>query len=176
MSNCLNITGISPDPLDADSITISVMDPTSPYGLVESQIGILKTNGDVTVSFGPNVIAGNNYYIKLNHRNSTETWSANPIQLFANTTYIFSSSISQAYSSNQALTSDAAYAAMFGGDITQDGAIDGSDFLVFDVTNQEGGGGYDVSDLNGDGAVDGTDFLIYDTNLQNGVGSAVPFP
>ena len=74
------------------------------------------------------------------------------------------------------LVFDAAYAAMFTGDINQDGAVDGTDFLDFDGPNQVGAGGYKLADLNGDGGVDGSDFLVYDPNSQNGVGVLVPIP
>ena len=161
----------------SDSITISAMDdiPFS-HALVDSKIGILKTNGDVSVNFGPSVIANSNYYIKINHRNHVEIWSAAPLLLNTSTTYNFLSSQSQAYGNNQALTFDAAYAAMFTGDINQDGAVDGTDFLDFDGPNQVGAGGYELADLNGDGGVDGSDFLVYDPNSQNGVGVLVPIP
>ena len=161
----------------SDSITISAMDdiPFS-HALVDSKIGILKTNGDVSVNFGPSVIANSNYYIKINHRNHVEIWSAAPLLLNTSTTYNFHSSQSQAYGNNQALTFDAAYAAMFTGDINQDGAVDGTDFLDFDGPNQGGAGGYELADLNGDGGVDGSDFLVYDPNSQNGVGVLVPIP
>ena len=90
--------------------------------------------------------------------------------------YSFLSAQSQAFGSNQALTFDALYAAILCGDLNQDGAVDGSDFLEYDGPNQAGAGGYELSDMNGDGAVDGSDFLCYDPNNQNGVGAAVPTP
>lgn len=40
--------------------------------------------------------------------------------------------------------------------------------------NQAGAGGYDVADLNGDGAVDGSDFLVFDPNSQDGRGIITP--
>ena len=184
MNNLLYVYNQSlpvPDPLItsnmSDYITISAMDdiPFS-HALVDSKIGILKTNGDVTVTFGPSVIANNNYYIKVNHRNHVETWSTAAIQLTPSTTYNFNTAQSQAYGSNQALTFDAANAAMFTGDINQDGSVDGTDFLDFDGPNQVGAGGYEAADLNGDGGVDGSDFLVYDPNSQNGVGVSVPIP
>ena len=92
------------------------------------------------------------------------------------TNYSFMSSQSQAYSSNQALTFDALYAAMFAGDLNQDGSTDGTDYLALDPFIQNGAGGYVIGDLNGDGAVDGSDYLILDPNNQNGVGVAVPTP
>jgi hypothetical protein len=64
--------------------------------------------------------------------------------------------------------------AMYSGDINQDGAIDGTDFLEFDPSVQAGDGGYMPGDLNGDGAVDGSDFLVMDPNIQLGVGAARP--
>ena len=174
MNNCLNLTGGSTDPLDADSIFISAMDANPPYAEVDRQFGILKINGDVMVTFGPAVVTNNSYYLKLNHRNSIETWSAAPVMLTTTTGYSFSSATSQAFSSNEAVTFDALYAAIYTGDINQDGSVDGSDFLDFDIASQAGGGGYHVADFNGDGAVDGSDFLLYDPNAQNGVGAAIP--
>ena len=105
-----------------------------------------------------------------------EPWIAHKLvsSILPTTAYSFSSSTSQAYSGNEAITFDALYAAMFTGDINQDGAVDGSDFIDFDIANQAGAGGYEVADLNGDGAVDGSDFLLYDPNNQNGVGAATP--
>ena len=145
-----------------------------PYAEVDRQTGILKTNGDVSVSFGPSVIADNFYYLKLNHRNSVETWSGAPVQLTAITTYSFSSAASQAFASNEALTSDNLYAAIHTGDLNQDGSVDASDFLELDPSIQNGDGGYLVGDLNGDGSVDASDFLVLDPNIQNGVGAIAP--
>ena len=64
--------------------------------------------------------------------------------------------------------------AIYNGDINQDGAIDGLDFLDLDTSIQNGEGGYAVGDLLGDGSVDGLDFLVLDQNTQNGVGVAIP--
>ena len=176
MTNCLFTTGISPDPLDADSIFISAMNSTSPYAEVDRQPGILKTNGDVTVTFGPAVVANNAYYLKVNHRNSVEIWSAAPVILTSITSYSFSSATSQAFASNEAITFDALYAAIYAGDINQDGAVDGSDFLELDPSIQNGDGGYFVGDLNGDGSIDGSDFLVLDPNIQGGIGANFPTP
>ena len=174
MSNCLNITGFSADPLDADSIFISAMDANPPYPEVDRQPGILKTNGYVTVTFGTAVVTGNSYYLKINHRNSIETWSKVPVLLTTSTTYLFSSAATQAYGDNQITTFDNVGYAIFSGDINQDKAIDISDFLELDPHIQNGDGGYIVYDINGDGAVDISDFLLLDPNIQNGIGAAIP--
>ena len=175
MSNCLNVTGVSPDPLDADSVTISVMQASAPYNLIESKIGILKTNGDVTVSYSSAVLVNTSYYLRVTHRNSVETWSKFPVLLTSSSTYSFKTAASQAFGDNQALTFDNLYFAMYSGDINHDGAVDGGDFLELDPSIQNGDGGYAIGDLNGDGAVDGGDFLVIDPNILQGVGAAIPF-
>ncbi len=176
MSNCLNITGGSVDPLDADYVTISAMNALSPYALVDAQVGTLKTNGDVTVTFGPTVVPNTSYYIKVNHRNSNETWSSNPVLFTTSTTYSFVTSAMQAFGDVEAATSDNLYFAIYSGDINQDFTIDATDFLELDPSIQAGDFGYFVGDLNGDGAVDASDFLTLNPNINLGVGSAFPIP
>ena len=176
MNNCLNITGYSANPLDADSVTISVMNAASPYALKESQKGILKTNGDVTVKFSQAVIPNTSYYIKVNHRNTIETWSKNPVLLTQNTLYSFASNATQAFDNNEKLTPDNLVYAFYSGDVNQDLTIDATDFLIIDPFIQNGDSGYLVSDINGDGSVDASDFLIMDPNIQNGIGASYPLP
>ena len=163
-----------PDPTDMDTVFVSAMNTTFPYEEVFRQSVVLKTNGNVTVIFGPAVITGNSYYIKVNHRNSVETWSASPVQLNSTTSYSFSSSASQTYGSNETLTYDNLYYAIYSGDINQDGAIDATDFLILDADIGNGDFGYIPTDLNGDVAVDASDFLVLDPNVQNGVGAVTP--
>ena len=105
---------------------------------------------------------------------SIETWSKNSVLFSEINTYDFTTSSSKAFGDNEIETFDFLGWTIFSGDINQDGAIDGSDFLEFDGPNQAGAGGYEVADLNGDGAVDGSDFLIFDPNNQGGIGSSIP--
>ena len=168
----LNTTGAQPE--DADTVYVSAMNASSPYVEVEMQKGLLKTNGLLTVSFSPQVLSGNSYYIRIRHRNSIETWSNVPVTMSSNTQYYFSDSQTQAFGANQVETFDQMGWAIYSGDINQDGAIDGGDFLELDPSIQNGDGGYTIGDLNGDGAVDGGDFLVLDPNIQNGIGAAIP--
>ncbi len=158
---------------DADTVSISAMEPTSPYTLVQEQKGILHTNGTISVTFTSPVTAGNSYYLRVLHRNSVETWSAAPVTLSPVGSYLFSSAATQAFAANQADLGDGNFA-IYSGDINHDGAVDGSDFLELDPSIQNGDGGYAPGDLNGDGAVDGSDFLVLDPNIQNGIGAALP--
>ncbi len=171
---CLKVTGHSANPNHADSITVSVMESNPPHNEVDHQKGILSTNGNITVSFNPVVVAYRSFYLKVSHRNSIDTWSGSPVKLLPSASYSFTSAASQAYGSNLSLTPDNFGFAIFGGDINRDGAVDGSDFLEINPSIENGDGGYAVGDLNGDGAVDGGDFLLLDVNIQLGVGAALP--
>ena len=170
--------GAPHSPTDVDSITISAMDAAGTHNLVDAKVAILKTNGDVTVNFGPAVIANSPYYIKVNHSNSVETWSATAITLPPVAFYSFALDSAQAFASNEAMFEDVngpdGNAKIYAADINQDGAVDGSDFLVLDPDIQAGAGGYIVTDVNGDGAVDGSDFLVFDPNSQDGRGIITP--
>ena len=173
-SGYLNVTAVSPDPLDVDTVTLYAMASASPFGEIDHQNGILKTNGDIRVVFGPAVHAGTSYYIKVKHHNSIETWSALPVLFTSPTTYLFITSSSQAFLNNMVVTPDNMGWAIYSGDINQDGATDGNDYLLLDPSIQNGDGGYNNNDLNGDGAVDGRDFLVLDPNIQAGVGVFTP--
>lgn len=175
-SGTLFVSGESADPTDSDTLSISIMEAASPYNHVETQKGIMKTNGNISVTFSSAVVAGNSYWVKINHRNSVETWSAAPIVISSVTSYLFTTAATQAFADNMVETFDQMGFAIYSGDINQDGSVDGSDFLDLDPSIQNGDGGYAVGDLNGDGSVDGSDFLVLDPNIQNGIGAAVPAP
>ena len=166
----------SAGPTDVDIVFIGAMNPLPPYNVIDEQSGVLQTDGTVNVTFGPDVISSQSYFLRLKHRNSVETWSSAPVTLPAVASYSFSSSPAQAFASNEATTVDALYGALFAGDLNQDGAIDGFDFLILDPSIQIGDGGYIIGDINGDGAVDGSDYLWMDPNVQIGAGIIKPFP
>ena len=84
----LFVTGNSPNPTDVDSIKVSMMDPVTKTE-VENQSGILQTNGQLIVTFGGLIKAGQLYYIVISHRNSISTWSALPVMINAVTTFDF---------------------------------------------------------------------------------------
>ena len=174
MTPCMNTTGLTSNPLAVDLITISVMNSSSPYALVDAQTDTLHTNGNVSVNFGPSVIQGNSYYLKVNHRNSLETWSAAPITMNSSTTYLFSSSVNQALFDIQGNSFDNMGALIYSGDINQDFTVDASDFLMLDPSIQQGDFGYFPGDLNGDCSVDASDFLVLDPNIQLGLASGTP--
>ena len=63
----------------------------------------------------------------------------------------------------------------YGGDVNQDGTVDGSDMNDVDNNTTLGAFGYDSSDVNGDGATDGLDMNVVDNNTQAGLFYARPY-
>lgn len=175
---CLFLNNLSPtnDPADADYITISAMDATN-FSLVQSQTEILKTNGDVCVTFVNPVINGTQYYIRVTHRNALETWSAFPEQFKSITTYDFTNSLDKAFTFGEGnpdmlhKTWDGKFA-LLSGDIsdgsilpgTQDGNIDLLDFPDWDLDNSLFNFGYLFPDFNGDTNVDLLDYTFWEFN------------
>ena len=108
-----------------------------------------------------------------------ETWNQK-IKLTSTITYLFSSSPSQSFGSNESHTgsfqgsSDGFAFAIYTGDVNHDGAVDASDFLILDPSIQNGDGGYKIGDINGDGAVNASDFRLWDPNIQNVIGAIAP--
>ncbi|MBL7766829.1 MAG: hypothetical protein JNJ58_12085 [Chitinophagaceae bacterium] len=156
---------------ECDTILVQLHESNPPYNVVQSLKGILQTNGTIVLrGMGQ---AGMSYYIGIRHRNSVETWSANPITLVDNTYYDFSTAATQAYGDNQVQVAPGTYA-FYTGDIDQSGGVDGDDFNLLDPDIQNGNGGYLSTDLDGSGGIDGDDFNLFDPNAQNGVGAFLP--
>ncbi len=88
MRPSLKNSGRSINALLVDTITVELHQSTSPYSLVESAKGILKTDGTSTVNFSSQR-TGNSYYVAVKHRNAVETWSKLPVTLSATTSYDF---------------------------------------------------------------------------------------
>ena len=168
MTPALLNAGVGNDALLCDSMTVELHQATAPYALAYTYTGVIGTNGLLACTF-PGSASGNAYYIAVKHRNSIETWSANPVTITAETSYDFSNAITKAYGNNQAAVGNGQYA-LLSGDINQDGYVDGADYPLFDVDSQNGiYGVYIATDLNGDGYVDGADYPLFDANSQNGI-------
>jgi subtilisin-like proprotein convertase family protein len=75
-------------PGKTDTITVQLRSSTSPYGIVATAVGVLNTNGTITLTY-PGSISGNSYYIAVRHRNSIETWSKTPVLFSATTSFDF---------------------------------------------------------------------------------------
>lgn len=87
-------------PLTADTISVSLYSSAFPYNYLTTRKTVLDVSGNATVSF-PSIYSGGSYYLVINHRNSLETWSKNPIQLpLGGITYNFTTPNSSQRSKN----------------------------------------------------------------------------
>jgi len=88
MEPVLYNNGLSSNPNDVDNITIELHNSSSPFTIAASANGVLKTNGNVQIQMAGSLI-GSSYYIVIKHRNSIDTWSANPVLMGTTTTFDF---------------------------------------------------------------------------------------
>jgi hypothetical protein len=185
---CLFVDGVSTNPFDADSITVNLVDSevyaaTSDvvFSTVETQTGILHTDGTLSVNYSDQV-NNHSYYLVIRHRNHVETWSAHPVLLTSQTNYDFTDSYQKAYefdgnAFHSMIEIEQGRWAIYCCDDNQDGFVD-----IFDIpslTTDIGSPspfGYLVTDLNGDGFVDIFDIPGLTTNIEyfNGVYSQHP--
>ena len=90
-------------PLTADTISVSLYSSAFPYNYITTRKTVLDVSGNATVSF-PSIYSGGSYYLVINHRNSLETWSKNPILLpLGGITYNFTTPNSSQRSKNTSL-------------------------------------------------------------------------
>ncbi|NVO20032.1 MAG: DUF5018 domain-containing protein [Bacteroidetes bacterium] len=147
----------------ADKVNIELHNAVSPYATEYTLNNCtLMTDGTLSVTNVPAGITGS-YYLVVKHRNSLETWSNSAVSFGSSpVTYDFSTSASKAYGNN--LKSLGPIFAIYGGDATQDGVVDGSDMAAIDNASTAILTGYFVEDVNGDGVVDGSDMALIDNN------------
>jgi hypothetical protein len=170
---CLYVTGQSANPLDADYVTVSAINPVT-LNVVDTKTAIMKTNGSVSFTFGNAVSAGSSYYIRVRHRNAIETWSANPVVMSANTSYDFTTAANKAYGNNMIQTFDNGGFAFFSGDISdassgvgfQDNIVESQDYLDMENAVQLILLGYNPQDITGDGIVEAGDYLVMENNVN----------
>jgi hypothetical protein len=155
-----------------DTITLELHNTAYPYALVDSQKGVLNSNGIGTFVF-ISAVNGKAYYLSIKHRNSIETWSAggNTFSAFA-LSYDMTSAQSQSFGNN--LIQKGAKWCIFSGDVNHDGLVDLSDLIAIDNDNSNYVTGYTITDLNGDGLVDLSDLIIADNNNAGYVAKIVP--
>jgi hypothetical protein len=153
-----------------DSVTIELHNSSSPYSLVVSRKVPLQTNGQLDATF--NYRCGL-FYIVVKHRNSVETWSANPVIMQPSIAYDFTAFVTQAFGNNQVEVESGIWA-IFSGDINQDGFIDNTDFSLWEADANNFVTGYLSTDVDGNGAVDNGDFSIWEANANSFVSVVKP--
>jgi hypothetical protein len=159
-----------------DTVEAYLHSNVSPYGVVDSAVAVIDSV-TFTGSFIFSNASSGTYYIRVNHRNSIETWSKTGGETFVQGTtmsYNFTSA-SQAFGNNM-IQVDASPVrfGVFSGDVNQDRTVDATDVSTVDNDANNYVSGYVITDLTGDNFVDGTDFAIADNNAANYVSAITP--
>jgi hypothetical protein len=147
-----------------DTGFIQVIDTTSGQPVFCTDV-LIKTDGygycDV-----PAYLTGDYYRVSIKFKNTFHLMSKNLVRMTGNA-IIVDLTIPQ----NVCCGFDSAggVAKAYSGDLNNDGAIDGSDFLILDPDISAHLTGYAITDLNGDHVVDSTgDYTIIDRNISSG--------
>ena len=156
----------------SDTITVELRNSSSPYGIIEQKKMLLNSSGYGTTSF-TSALETASYYVVVKHRNSIETWSSAP-QTFSNSLmyYDFTTGQNMAYGQNMVLKGTKW--CFYGGDVTKDGLVDGSDLATVENDNSNFTAGYLASDVTGDEIVDGSDLALVDNNNAKFVAKVIP--
>lgn len=149
-----------PGPI-ADRITVELHNQ-SDYSIVEfTQTDVNLLQDGTAVAFLPETGV---YYLTVKNRNHLETVSAVVIDMSTVSSYNFSSSVAQAYGSNQALLPNG-LAAMYSGDVNQDGVINVTDRQLVNTALIAGSTGYIDEDIDGNGVSLSTDRAAVQSKL-----------
>ena len=172
LNKAQNETGDQYSGNTADKINIELHNAAD-YGIVAySASGInLSTSGQAAVSV-PGTNSGS-YYLTVKHRNSIETVSAMPIAFSGiSISYNFTDNAGKAFGDNMKAL-DGIYV-IYGGDVNQDGVVDGLDMIPVDNQAANFGTGYIPEDINGDGSIDALDMIVLDNNAAGFVAAVLP--
>lgn len=162
-------------PPNTDIVTMGLANASSPHSLVALATEIINGGTHTgTYYFGNAVANGVPYYLVAFHRNHVETWSSVTITFAGGVAnYTFTSGLGQAFGNNQIMY--AGLAAMYGGDVNQDGIVDGTDGAAADNDAFNFVSGNQIlTDITDDGTVDGSDGAIIDNNASNFIGVIRP--
>jgi hypothetical protein len=158
-----------------DTVRVYLMSATVPFQVKDSAIGVLNSNGQVSLNF-VNANAGM-YYVVVKHRNSIETWSANAVGFVrgGHTTVTLFNAQNAVFGSNQIQVDNSPVRfAMLSGDVNKDGLIDLSDISIIHNDASNFISGYVRSDVTGDNNVDLTDMMMTYNNANNFVAVVKP--
>jgi hypothetical protein len=162
--------GVGSSTTDVDNVTIELHNTSAPFATFATTTAMLKTNGDAVATFSSAPVGS--FYIVVKHRNSLETWSANPVTIGASSTYDFTDAATKAYGSKMILVGGKY--AIYNGDINQDGFIEALDYTQLFNDSDNLLEGYQTTDLNGDGFVEALDYPILFNNSDNLIETSHP--
>jgi hypothetical protein len=160
-------------PIDCDVVTIELRSTTAPFTTMGTAQAKLNIFGQATGTL--NVDLSGSFYIVVKHRNSVETWSAQPVTIMNRAiTYNFTDQIAKAYAQNMSSLQNSNLFALHSGDITNDGVVDNNDFSTWETDANDFASGYLATDLDGDGSAENADFSIWELAANDFIGSIAP--
>jgi hypothetical protein len=157
-----------------DFVYVSLVDIALPHSTLFADWGILNTDGTMSISTIPASLLNQPVALKINHRNSIETWSSGPVTLGLTTFFDFSSSSLSAFQENMFEIEPNVWT-IYNGDIDQNGVIELGDYAYMDYYIPHQINGYVVTDLDGDGATTSGDYGVLDFNAFYAIGVAAPW-
>ena len=159
----------------ADHITVELHTAASYATLAApAYTGVeLSTTGTATITVDASL--SGNYWITVKHPSHIETVSATAVSFAGSVITQSFGAPADVYAGNLLLMGDLGYT-IFGGDVTQDGIVDGGDMSIIENLANLASGGYLPEDCNGDGVIDGGDMNIIENNANLAAGAVVPTP
>ncbi len=143
----------------ADTLTVSLASPVNPHSILFTTKALLTTSG-LAPAYFPQPALQQSYYIVLNHRNSIETWSAEPFAFnYPDSTFDFTDAITKAFGSNMVQVEPGVFAIQ-SGDVNQDDLVESADYSLVENDASQFLFGYFSTDLTGDGLVESADYSI----------------
>ncbi|NVO21228.1 MAG: hypothetical protein HXX13_16115 [Bacteroidetes bacterium] len=157
----------------ADQLTVELHSATNYNNVLFSTSNVvLGMDGNATVAI-PLILTGS-FYITIKQRNHIETTTAFPVSFTDGVINYTFDLPTKAYGNNLNQMNDNTFA-IYGGDINQDGIVDGTDMAAVDNSSTSLTKGYVSDDANGDGIVDGSDMALVDNNSTSIVKSKLPY-
>lgn len=157
----------------ADVIIVELHDAATYASVLRTYTGVaLSQTGTASI---PDIdLPDGNYRITIKHRNSIETTSMLPVDFTgAIVSYSFGTQAS-AYGNNLKLI-DGFYC-IFGGDVNQDGQVEGLDVSEIENGVNAFSTGYLPIDVDGDGSLGISDYSIWENNNNTFVKRVIPIP
>jgi len=146
------------------TIYVLLRNSTSPYAIVDSVAGIGGGSSPCIINFN-SVANGTPYYVVVRSVNAIETWSSGFVTFSSGAaSYDFTTALSQAYLSNQILSSG--IPSIYQGDVNQDGFVNTTD-VISTYNNSAAFITSPSTDFNCDGTTDLSDVVLAFNNASN---------
>lgn len=164
---------INDDKMNGDYAVVLLRRNSCPYEVLESTRCWIDSSGNIETFFW-DVPDGQQFFMEIRHRNSISTWSANGFNQFLNREFYYNFTLSPSMAFGSNLMLKGVRWCFFGGDVDQNGFIDGIDMGMVDNDASIFAIGKITTDLTGDNTTDATDLAIVDNNALQFISTIRP--